>query len=69
MIFKKCSTTDQKISEFAENLAYDVSEEFGNKFKIWLGEDKNRNAGAETKVRHLSNLAQSLSSSFSFPGT
>ena len=51
MIFKECSTTDQRISEFAENLAYDVSEEFGEKFKIWLGEDKNRNAGAETKVR------------------
>ena len=56
MIFKKCSTTDQKISEFADNLAYDVSEEFGEKFKIWLGEDKNRNAGAETKVSSVTLL-------------
>ena len=24
-------------SEFAENLAYDVSEQFGDKFKTWLG--------------------------------
>ena len=39
-------------SEFAENLAYDISEKFGDTFKIWLREDKNRNAGAETKVRH-----------------
>ena len=37
-------------SEFAENLAYDVSEEFGDKFKTWLGEDKNRNIGTEAKV-------------------
>jgi len=37
--------------EFAENLAYDVSEEFGDKFKTWLGEDKNRNIGAEAKAR------------------
>ena len=39
-------------SEFAENLAHDISEQFGVTFKIWLGEDKNRNDGAETKVRH-----------------
>ena len=37
-------------SEFAENLAYDVSEQFGDKFKTWLGEDKNRNTGTEAKV-------------------
>ena len=61
MIFKECSTTDQKISEFAENLAYDVSEEFGEKFKIWLGEDKNRNAGAETKVSSVTLLLSSFS--------
>ena len=40
------------IPEFAENLAYDISEKFGDRFTIWLGEDKNRNAGAETKVRY-----------------
>ena len=37
-------------SVFAENLAYDVSEQFGDKFKTWLGEDKNRNTGTEAKV-------------------
>ena len=37
-------------SEFAENLAYDVCEEFGDKFKTWLGEDKSRNTGTEAKV-------------------
>ena len=37
--------------DFAENLAYDVNEEFGNNYKIWLGEDRNRNKGAESKVK------------------
>ena len=37
-------------SEFVENLAYDVSEQFGDKFKTWLCEDKNRNTGTEAKV-------------------
>ena len=37
--------------DFAENLAYDVNEEFGNNYKIWLGEDRNRNKGTESKVK------------------
>ena len=39
------------VSEFAENLAYDVDEKFGDDFKTWLNEDRNRNKGTESKVK------------------
>ena len=38
------------VSEFAENLAYDVQKQFGDDFKTWLSEDRNRNKGTEAKV-------------------
>ena len=40
------------ISEFPENLAYDVQKEFGDSFKIWLGENKNLNKGTESRVKY-----------------
>ena len=42
--------TEHFFSEFAENLAYDVNGEFGDKFKIWLVEPRNSNKGPEVKV-------------------
>lgn len=39
------------VTEFAQNLAYDISQPFGDNFKIWLGEDRNRNKGTETRVK------------------
>ena len=44
------------VSEFAENLAYDVDDQFGDDFKTWLGEDRNRNKGTEVKVQFESLL-------------
>ena len=44
------TSTSVPISEFTENLAYDVDNQFGDKFKAWLGEDRNRNKGTEFKV-------------------
>ena len=51
-------------SVFAENLAYDVSEQFGDKFKTWLGEDKNRNTGTEAKVGDKFNRSNGLKIQF-----
>ena len=51
-------------SEFAENLAYDVNEQFGDKFKTWLGEDKNRNTGTEAKVGDKFNRSNGLKIQF-----
>ena len=39
------------VSEFAENLAYDINQKFGDNFKTWLNEDRNRNKGTEAKVK------------------
>ena len=39
------------LSDYAENLAYDVNKEFGDSLLIWLGEDRNRNKGTESKVK------------------
>ena len=39
------------VSEFAENLACDIKKQFGDNFKTWLGEDRNRNKGTEAKVK------------------
>ena len=38
-------------SEYAENLAYEVNADFGNEFKTWQSEDRNRNKGSKAKVR------------------
>ena len=37
-------------SDYAENLAYEVKEDFGREFKTWMSEDRNRNAGSRVKV-------------------
>merc|ERR1711953_1325925 len=37
--------------EYAENLAYEVNLDFGNEFKTWQSEDRNRNKGSKVKAR------------------
>ena len=42
-------------SEYAENLAYEVNADFGNEFKTWQSEDRNRNKGFRVKVKKIPN--------------
>merc|ERR1712004_734286 len=37
--------------EYAENLAYEVNADFGDEFKTWQSEDRNRNKGSRVKAR------------------
>ena len=39
------------VSEFAEDLAYDFNKQFGDDFKTWLGEARNRNKGSKSQVK------------------
>ena len=41
------------IPDYAENLAYEVKEDFGREFKTWMSEDRNRNKGSRVKVNKL----------------
>ena len=43
------------LPDFAENIAYEVKEDFGREFKTWMSEDRNRNAGSRVKVREKAN--------------
>ena len=58
---RRDSNQSTSVSEFAENLAYDVQKEFGDSFKTWLGEDRNRNTGTECKVKHDLSSAPEIS--------
>ena len=47
----RCKLSSVIFSEYAENLAYEVNLDFGNEFKTWQSEDRNRNKGSKAKVR------------------
>ena len=56
------------LSEYAENLAYEVNLDFGNEFKTWQSEERNRNKGSKVKVRK--NVSKEKSKHFCcFAGT
>ena len=52
MIKIKIKISSLIFSEYAENLAYEVNSDFGNEFKTWQSEDRNRNKGSKVKVRN-----------------
>ena len=53
MIKIKIKISSLIFSEYAENLAYEVNADFGDEFKTWQSEDRNRNKGSRVKVKNF----------------